>query len=172
MTNRPLSKTKIQQNLRNTKKKIAAENKKVDQFLAEAEKSSFRGHPLLKSAGEKHNWTKERLAEYIKCKNDPIYFCKYIKIIHVDKGLVNIIDSMTKYQEKLINTFKNERFTIALQCRQSFKCVSAETKIRLKNSSLNYNNGEPFEMTIGDFYLWQAFKEEYKWLEKYELNNA
>lgn len=118
---------------------------------------TYRGNPLLKRSGEQVTLTKEHIQEIKKCRNDPVYFAeRYIKIVHVDKGLIPI--QLYDYQKKLLQTFKDNRYTITLQSRQSGKCVCINTIVRLKNK--NYNDGQPFEMTIGDFYAWQKFRKE------------
>ena len=41
----------------------------------------------LRSAGEKIEYTPETIQEYIKCKEDILYFAeKYYQIISIDKG--------------------------------------------------------------------------------------
>ena len=43
--------------------------------------------------------------------DDPIYFIKtYIKIVNIDEGLVPF--DMYKFQEKMVDTFHNNRFSI------------------------------------------------------------
>ena len=59
----------------------------------------YLGNPNLKKISEQIEWTPELLQEYMKCAKDPIYFAKeYIKIVHVDKGLVPF--EMYPYQGK------------------------------------------------------------------------
>ena len=49
----------------------------------------YLGNPLLKKANVAHQWTKEEIEEYLKCKEDPVYFAvNYVKIVSVDEGLV------------------------------------------------------------------------------------
>ena len=49
----------------------------------------YLGNVNLKRIGEQIEWTPDMLKEYMKCADDPIYFAKtYIKIVHVDRGLV------------------------------------------------------------------------------------
>ncbi len=81
---------------------------------------NYLGNPNLKKAGIKVNYTEEQIREYHKCAKDPEYFItKYMKIVNVDKGLVNF--NMYKYQRKMVNTFKDNRFTICKMPRQSGK---------------------------------------------------
>ena len=54
----------------------------------------------LKKIGINIEFTKEQVEEYIKCAKDPIYFVKnYMKIIHVDKGLIPF--DLYDYQEEI-----------------------------------------------------------------------
>lgn len=88
--------------------------------------NSYMGNILLKPTGVKQEWTKEQIAEYIKCKNDPVYFAEtYCKIVHVDHGLINF--KPYDYQKKLIQKLHDNRFVIAMQARQTGKstCVAA-----------------------------------------------
>jgi hypothetical protein len=49
----------------------------------------YLGNPNLKKANTAIEFTQEEIAEFIKCKQDPVYFAKkYIKIVSVDEGLV------------------------------------------------------------------------------------
>jgi len=81
---------------------------------------NYLGNPNLKKAGVKVNYTEEQVREYHKCAKDPEYFISsYMKIVNVDKGLVNF--NMYKYQRKMVNTFKDNRFTICKMPRQSGK---------------------------------------------------
>lgn len=81
---------------------------------------NYLGNPNLKKAGVKVNYTEEQIREYHKCAKDPEHFITtYMRIVNVDKGLVNF--NMYKYQRKMVNTFKNNRFTICKMPRQSGK---------------------------------------------------
>lgn len=84
----------------------------------------YQGNKLLKGANVKQNWTKERILEYKKCMNDPVYFIrKYMKIVHLDRGLVNF--DLYDYQEDLIQTYTDERRVIVLSSRQSGKSITS-----------------------------------------------
>ena len=64
----------------------------------------YLGNPLLKKANVKIDFTKEQIEEYIKCKNDPVYFTKnYVQIVSLDEGLVPF--KMWDFQEELIRKF-------------------------------------------------------------------
>ena len=83
----------------------------------------YLGNPLLKKAGTPEEFTEEQIAEYVKCSEDPVYFIRnHMKIVNVDAGLVPF--DMYDFQEKIVNTVLNNRFTIAKLPRQSGKTTT------------------------------------------------
>ena len=61
----------------------------------------YLGNPNLKKANTAIQFSQENILEFLKCKDDPIYFTrKYIKIVSLDEGLVPF--NMYDFQEKLI----------------------------------------------------------------------
>lgn len=114
---------------------------------------SFRSNNNLKPAGAEVPYTQDMLDEYMKCAKDPIYFIKkYIKVIHVDRGLIPL--ELYPYQEKMIKAYHENRRVISMLFRQAGKCVGINTKVRLKQKSTN----EIIEITLGEFYEWEKFK--------------
>lgn len=86
------------------------------------EKDSYRDNPLLKKVGVKINYTQEQLQEYAMCAQDPVYFTKYIKIITLDDGLVDM--NIRDYQEDMIRTIHDNRFVIMKCPRQVGKTIT------------------------------------------------
>ena len=87
-------------------------------------KNSYLGNPQVKRDGVEEEWDKKKLREYQKCMKDPAYFCKkYVKVIHLDKGLVPF--KLYDYQEQMFEHFSDNRFSIVLACRQSGKSISS-----------------------------------------------
>ncbi|NQX84300.1 MAG: terminase, partial [Mycoplasmataceae bacterium] len=85
--------------------------------------TSYLGNPKLKSANVPVEFSEEQLTEYIKCHNDPVYFItKYVKIIHVDHGLVDF--NLYPFQENMVRTFHDNRFVICKMPRQSGKSTT------------------------------------------------
>ena len=83
----------------------------------------YLGNPNLKKAGTPINFTKKQVNEWIKCKNDPIYFAvNYIKIISLDEGLVPF--EMYDFQRKILEDFHENRFNIAKLPRQTGKSTT------------------------------------------------
>ncbi len=84
---------------------------------------TYLGNPNLKSVGQNVEWTEETLQEYVKCKDDPLYFVEnYVQIIHVDKGLVPF--EMYDYQKDMIQKFNDNRFVICKMPRQTGKSTT------------------------------------------------
>ena len=49
----------------------------------------YLGNPNLEKANTPIEFTQEQIAEFIKCKQDPVYFAQnYVKIVSLDEGLV------------------------------------------------------------------------------------
>ena len=69
----------------------------------------YLGNPNLKKANTPINFTQDQILEFVRCKEDPVYFAKkYIKIVSLDSGLVPF--SLYDFQEKLIRNFHESRF--------------------------------------------------------------
>jgi len=84
---------------------------------------SYLGNPNLFKANTKQEYTEEQVQEIAKCMEDPIYFIKtYIKIVNIDEGLVPF--DMYKFQERMVDTFHNNRFSICKLPRQSGKSTT------------------------------------------------
>lgn len=92
----------------------------------------YLGNPLLKKANTQIEFTEEQIIEFLKCKEDPVYFARnYIKIVSLDHGLVPF--EMYPFQEKLIQNFHNNRFNICKMPRQTGKALSLDTPIPTPN---------------------------------------
>ena len=99
----------------------------------------YLGNPLLKKANVEQEFTKKQVEEYIKCKEDPIYFVKnHVKIVSLDEGLVPF--KMWDFQEDIITKFHNSRFNIAKLPRQTGKSTTVVSYLlhyALFNDSVN-----------------------------------
>ena len=86
----------------------------------------YLGNPNLKKANTPVEFTEENIIEFVRCKNDPVYFAQnYVKIVSLDEGLITF--KPYDFQEKLINNFHENRFNICKMPRQTGKsttCVS------------------------------------------------
>ena len=99
----------------------------------------YLGNPNLKKANTPIEFTEEQIVEFLRCKEDPVYFARnYIKIVSLDEGLVpfNLYD----FQEKLIKNFHENRFNICKMPRQTGKsttCVSYLLHYAVFNDNVN-----------------------------------
>ena len=83
----------------------------------------YLGNPNLKKANTSIEFTEENIIEFLKCKEDPVYFANnYIKIVSLDEGLTQF--HPYDFQEKLINNFHNNRFNICKMPRQTGKSTT------------------------------------------------
>ena len=84
----------------------------------------YLGNPNLKKANTAIEFTKDQIEEFIKCKDDPVYFARnYIRIVSLDEGLVPF--EPYKFQEKLISRFHKNRFNICMMPRQTGKSTTS-----------------------------------------------
>ena len=99
----------------------------------------YLGNPNLKRANTQIQFTEEQIIEFLKCKEDPVYFAKnYIKIVSLDHGLVPF--EMYPFQEKLVRNFHENRFNICKMPRQTGKsttCVSYLLHYAVFNDNVN-----------------------------------
>ena len=104
-----------------------------------ADQDVYLGNPNLKKANTKVEFSTDQIQEFIKCKQDPIYFAKnYIKIVSLDEGLVHF--KMWDFQEELIRNFHKSRFNICKMPRQTGKsttCVAYLLHFIVFNDSVN-----------------------------------
>lgn len=108
-------------------------------------------NPYLKKANEQHEYTIDHIQELKRCSEDPIYFTKnYIQIQHPVKGSIPF--KLYPYQETMIRTFHENRQTIVLSARQTGKCLTLNTNVRVIKLSIN---------TIKKFILWLINREVY-----------
>ena len=83
----------------------------------------YLGNPNLKKANTPIEFTKENIQEFLKCKDDPVYFANnYIKIVSLDEGLVKF--KQYPFQKKLIENFHEHRFNICKMPRQTGKSTT------------------------------------------------
>ena len=99
----------------------------------------YLGNPNLKKANTAIEFTEDQILEFVRCKDDPVYFAKnYVKIVSLDEGLVPF--KPYDFQEKLINRFHENRFNICKMPRQTGKsttCVSYLLHYAIFNDSVN-----------------------------------
>ena len=85
--------------------------------------TQYLGNPNLKKTNVPVQFSKEQVMELMKCKSDPIYFAlNYIKIVSLDHGVIPF--RLYDFQENLIRSFHEKRFTICKMPRQTGKSTT------------------------------------------------
>ena len=83
----------------------------------------YLGNPNLKKSNTQVEFTADNIEEFIKCKEDPVYFAmNYVKIVTLDEGLQPF--EPYHFQERLINNFHHNRFNICKMPRQTGKSTT------------------------------------------------
>src|SRR6056300_1296436 len=130
----------------------------------------YLGNPLLKKANTSIQITAEQVIEFIKCREDPIYFAKnYVKIVSLDEGLTQF--SPYHFQQKLIQNFHNNRFNICKMPRQTGKSTTVVSYLLhylIFNDSVNIgilaNNAASARELLGR--LATAYENLPKWMQQ------
>lgn len=130
----------------------------------------YNGNANLKRSNQAIEYTPDMVAEYLKCAEDPVYFTEtYMKIINVDKGLVNF--KLYDYQKKMLRSMQNERYTIIATARQAGKSTTTCAFILWyilfntdKTVALLANKGETAREILGRVQL--AYQHLPKWLQQ------
>jgi hypothetical protein len=83
----------------------------------------YKGNPNLKAENVQIEFSSDQIQEYLRCKEDPVYFAmNYVKIVSLDEGLIPF--EMYDFQKELISNFHNNRFNIAKLPRQTGKSTT------------------------------------------------
>lgn len=107
----------------------------------------YLGNPHLKNTGEEIGWTPTMVQEYMKCAGDPVYFAEnYFKIVSVDTGFIPIV--LYDYQKDIIRSMTENRKLAVCTARQSGKCFSINTNIRVRNKK----TGKIEDISVGQFH--------------------
>ena len=86
--------------------------------------NSYHGNPNLKPLGYQHDFSQEEIEEYVKCKNDPVYFIeKYVKIITLDRGLQPF--KLYDCKKEKVDCIMNNRRVVLMEGRQQGKTVTS-----------------------------------------------
>lgn len=131
---------------------------------------SYNGNANLKRSNQNIEWTSELITEYLKCSEDVVYFTeKYMKIINVDKGLVNF--KLYDYQKEMLTSFAKNRFNIITTARQAGKSTTTCAFIlwyiifnKDKTVALLANKGDTAREILGRVQL--AYQHLPKWLQQ------
>ena len=84
---------------------------------------NYKRNPNLKRVGQEIPFMREQVEEYIRCKDDVVYFLNnYFFITTIDRG--KQIIELWDYQEDIINLIHENRKTIVLSARQISKTTT------------------------------------------------
>lgn len=73
-------------------------------------KSRYNGLPNLKRANIQIQWTQEMLDEWIRCRDDIIYFAEnYCSIVHIDYGVIKV--QLRDYQKDMLKIMFDSRMS-------------------------------------------------------------
>ena len=116
----------------------------ISYHFEEKELNCYKNNVKLKNPRYKIGMTSEQLLELEKIYFEPIYFIRnYMKIVTLDDVIQNF--DLYPYQEEFINGCMNERFVISMMARQMGKCVTGDTKIKLRNKKSKQVIGTTFD---------------------------
>ena len=91
---------------------------------SEVQIKGYNGNTNIKRKGMTIEFNQDMIQEFVKCAKDPIYFAeKYIKIVHVDHGLIPI--RMYDYQKEIAISITNSRRVAVNTSRQAGKTTTA-----------------------------------------------
>lgn len=158
---------KIEQ--KNTKtKSISWSTNMVDSWMKDHAEGLFHkenpwldGQVGVKRAGLSFEYTPDEIAELAKSADDAIYFANhYGYCLHGSQGYKPVV--LRDYQEEMLRSYSDNRFTVCLSSRQSGKC-SINSFINI----LDFDTNETVLKTIDEFY-YKNLKKTY-FLQKIKL---
>jgi hypothetical protein len=101
---------------------------------------------LIKKPHQSQSWTEQQILEMAKCADPvtgPVYFLSnYFYIQHPTRGRMQY--RPYEYQQRLLDTYHQYRFCVAMLPRQTGKCVGAGCAITVKNKT----TGKIYDMPI------------------------
>jgi len=105
----------------------------VDMGIERKESPFLYGNQQLRKPFLQFEYTKEEIETMVRCKNDINYFANHFAYtMNPSTGALNLI-TLRDYQEDLLNTINNNRYTVIVAARQSGKCVSYNTDVGICN---------------------------------------
>jgi len=132
--------------------------------------SHYLGNPNVKAPHSNLDYTPEQLREYKKCMEDPVYFAEtYVKIMSVDYGTIPF--TLYGFQKEMVESFRNNRFSI---CKLPRQCGKSTTSVAFilwyilfnqgKNVGILANKGELAQELLGRLQL--AYESLPFWLQQ------
>lgn len=120
-----------------------------------AEQQYYLGDHTLPTAQSRYEWTDQMVDAYDKCKNDITYFAEnfFVIITAVNGKTKRIPIPLRDYQRKFLDDAMNNKRILALQARQSGKCLSPDTKVKVRLKWLPI----PIKIKVGTLFKIQKF---------------
>lgn len=101
----------------------------IDNGIERRESPFYYGDQQLRKPHLLFEYTQDEINELVQCKNSVNYFANhYAYTMNPSTGALNLI-TLRDYQEDLLNTINDNRYTVIVAARQSGKCVSHNTEI-------------------------------------------
>lgn len=130
----------------------------------------YNGNVLLKRTNHNIQWSQDRIQEWVKCSEDPLYFVEnYMKIITLNEGLQTF--KPYPYQRNMIKSFVDNRYTVVTTARQAGKSTTTCGFILWyiifhadKTVALLANKGETAREILGRVQL--AYQHLPQWLQQ------
>ena len=102
-------------------RKVALQGQRPEEFRTFKDKTNRRSrylnNPNLRRAWVQTKWTKEMVEEWIRCRDDIIYFAEnYCSIIHIDHGIIKL--QLRQYQKDMLKIMHENRMSINSLSRQ------------------------------------------------------
>lgn len=127
----------------NSQKRFVFTTKNVEEIIEKASQGFsitrqmnpwFKNQVGVRKTGCPFGWTQEEINEFTKCKLDIHYFANHFCKIKTEDGTVKQM-KLRKYQYKVLDVYDRNRFVINMSSRQTGKCFSLFTKIKIKENN-------------------------------------
>lgn len=109
---------------------------------------------LIKRPHRAESWTEHQISEIARCLNPltgPVhYLSNYFYIQHPVRG--QVLYQPYDYQRRLLDVYHRYRYSISMLPRQSGKCVTGDTRVRVKHSI----TGKCYQIPLGEFHSYLA----------------
>lgn len=95
-----------------------------------AEEQYYLGDHTLPTAQSRFEWSEEMVEAYERCQKDIAYFAENFFVIVSQGKRIKI--PLRDYQRKFLDDTMKHKRILALQSRQSGKCLSFDTKVKVR----------------------------------------
>jgi len=133
--------------------RIVWSTEKVNQTIESMENGyNVTDHPFydgdqnFKKSNIVFEYTEFEMSEVKRCARDIVYFANTYCQVMTDEGYMKI--KCRPYQEKMLETYRDNRQVICMSSRQSGKCSFYDTGITVRNKV----TGHTFDITVGKLY--------------------